>query len=83
MSEDIPEAITWPLRSYLGELPGYDPELPLDKQRDNKPSEQHGYAQFYFTPMFTQIGGSLGTSSMSRAATSTCVISCSTAGSWS
>ena len=60
VSEDIPETITWPLRSYLGELPGYDAELPLDQQRDNKPSEQHGYAQFYFTPMFTQIGGSLG-----------------------
>ena len=25
VSSEIPEDITWPLRSYLGELPGYDP----------------------------------------------------------
>ena len=60
VSRDIPEDITWPLRSYLGELPGYDPSVPLDKQKGDEPSKQHGYAQFYFTATFTQLAVSLG-----------------------
>ena len=36
VSGGIPEDIIWPLRSYLGELPGYDPELPLDKQKSSR-----------------------------------------------
>ena len=60
VSADIPEDITWPLRSYLGELPGYDPSMPLDKQKGDEPSKQHGYAQFYFTATFTQLAVSLG-----------------------
>ena len=60
VSNDIPEDITWPLRSYLGELPGYDPSMPLDKQKGDEPSKQHGYAQFYFTATFTQLAVSLG-----------------------
>jgi intracellular multiplication protein IcmO len=60
VSSDIPEDITWPLRSYLGELPGYDPGMPLDKQKGDEPSKQHGYAQFYFTATFTQLAVSLG-----------------------
>ncbi|HKM61431.1 MAG TPA: type IV secretory system conjugative DNA transfer family protein, partial [Acidisphaera sp.] len=60
VSGEIPEDITWPLRSYLGELPGYDPDLPLDKQKSDEPSKQHGFAQFYFTPMFAQLAVSLG-----------------------
>ncbi len=60
VSSDIPEDITWPLRSYLGELPGYDPSMPLDKQKGDEPSKQHGYAQFYFTATFTQLAVSLG-----------------------
>ncbi len=57
---EIPEDIIWPLKSYLGELPGFDPTLPLEKQRGDEPSKQHGYAQFYFTPTFTQLAVSLG-----------------------
>jgi intracellular multiplication protein IcmO len=57
---EIPEDIVWPLLSYLGELPGFDPELPLEKQRGDEPSKQHGFAQFYFTAMFTQLAVSLG-----------------------
>ena len=57
---EIPEEITWPLRSYLGELPGFDPTMPLDKQKGDEPSKQHGFAQFYFTPTFTQLAVSLG-----------------------
>lgn len=60
VEDEIPEEITSPLRAYLGELPGYDDSLPLDKQKDSKPREQHGYAQFYFTPIFTQLSVSLG-----------------------
>ncbi len=60
VSGEIPEDVTWPLRSYLGELPGYDPSVPLDKQKGDEPSKQHGYAQFYFTATFTQLAVSLG-----------------------
>ena len=60
VEDEIPEEITSPLRAYLGELPGYDDSLPLDRQKDSKPREQHGYAQFYFTPIFTQLSVSLG-----------------------
>lgn len=57
---EIPEDITWPLRSYLGELPGFDPTMPLEKQKGDEPSKQHGFAQFYFTATFTQLAVSLG-----------------------
>jgi intracellular multiplication protein IcmO len=57
---EIPEEIVWPLLSYLGELPGYDPSLPLTAQKGDEPSKQHGFAQFYFTAMFTQLAVSLG-----------------------
>jgi intracellular multiplication protein IcmO len=57
---EIPEEIIWPLKAYLGELPGYDPAMPLDKQKGDEPSKQHGFAQFYFTATFTQLAVSLG-----------------------
>ncbi len=60
VQDEIPEDVVWPLKAYLGELPGYDPAIPLDKQKGDEPSKQHGFAQFYFTPMFTQLGVSLG-----------------------
>ena len=60
VADEVPEDIVWPLRSYLGELPGYDPALPLDKQKGEEPSKQHGFAQFYFTATFTQLAVSLG-----------------------
>jgi intracellular multiplication protein IcmO len=58
--KEIPEDVIWPLKSYLGELPGYDASVPLDKQKGEEPSKQHGFAQFYFTPIFTQLTVSLG-----------------------
>jgi len=58
--DEIPEDIVWPLKAYLGELPGYDPSVPLDKQKGDEPSKQHGFAQFYFTATFTQLAVSLG-----------------------
>ena len=60
VGKEIPEDIVWPLKSYLGELPGYDPNLPIDKQKGEEPSKQHGFAQFYFTATFTQLAVSLG-----------------------
>jgi intracellular multiplication protein IcmO len=60
VSADIPEEIIWPLKSYFGELPGFDSSLPLDKQKSDEPSKQHGYAQFYFTGIFAKLAVSLG-----------------------
>ena len=60
VSGEIPEDIIWPLKAYLGELPGYDRTVPLDKQKGEEPSKQHGFAQFYFTETFTQLAVSLG-----------------------
>jgi len=57
---DIPEHVIYPLQAYLGEIPGYDAELAWDQQKSHQPREQHGYARFYFTEIFTQLGGSLG-----------------------
>jgi len=57
---DIPDDVLYPLQAYLGELPGYDSTLPWNEQKENKPSEQHGYAKMYYTKVFTQLGVSLG-----------------------
>jgi len=57
---DIPADVAYPLQAYLGEIPGYDTTLDYNKQKSEKPSEQHGYARFYFTAMFTQLAVSLG-----------------------
>jgi intracellular multiplication protein IcmO len=57
---DIPEHVIYPLQAYLGEIPGYDSALAFDQQKSHQPREQHGYARFYFTEIFTQLGGSLG-----------------------
>lgn len=57
---DMPENLIYPLLAYLGEIPGYDMELPYNQQKSEKPSEQHGYAIFYFTSTFTQLAVSLG-----------------------
>ena len=57
---EIPEALTYPLLAYLGEIPGYDMDLPYNQQRSEKPSEQHGYSIFYFTSTFTQLAVNLG-----------------------
>ncbi len=60
VSDEIPEEIISALKSYLWELPGYDPALPLDRQRGDEPGRQHGFAQFYWTPTFVQLAVSLG-----------------------
>ena len=57
---DIPEDIIYPLKAYLGEIPGYDTALDYNKQKSDEPSKQHGFARFYFTATFTQLAVSLG-----------------------
>ncbi len=57
---DLPADLVYPLKAYLGEIPGYDMELPYNQQKTEKPSEQHGFALFYFTATFTQLAVSLG-----------------------
>jgi intracellular multiplication protein IcmO len=57
---NIPEELTYPLRAYLGELPGYDISVPYNEQKGEEPSKQHGFALFYFTATFTQLAVSLG-----------------------
>jgi intracellular multiplication protein IcmO len=54
---DIPEKVIAPLKSYIGELPGYDPRLPLVKQKSEEPGKQHGYALYCLTPIFAQMNG--------------------------
>src|SRR5271157_5611331 len=56
----MPEDIIYPLKAYLGELPSYDLTLDWNKQKTEKPSKQHGFAQFYFTRTFELLGVSLG-----------------------
>jgi intracellular multiplication protein IcmO len=58
--DGIEEDIIYPLRAYLGEIPGYDTTLDYNRQKSDEPSKQHGFARFYFTATFTQLGVSLG-----------------------
>jgi intracellular multiplication protein IcmO len=60
LGDEIPVEIIWPLRAYLGELPGYDLDLPYNKQKGEEPSKQHGFAVFYFTAIFEKLAVSLG-----------------------
>ena len=55
VSGGIPEDLIWPLRSYLGELPGYDPELPLDKQKSREARKQHSYVISELTDPFIKL----------------------------
>ena len=57
---DMPEEIIYPLKAYLGELPGYDISVPYNEQKGDEPSKQHGFALFYFTGVFSQLSVSLG-----------------------
>ena len=47
VSDDIPDAVTWPLRSYLGEVPGYHPGMPLEGQAGSAASTQHFFVLMY------------------------------------
>jgi intracellular multiplication protein IcmO len=58
--EGIEEDIIYPLKAHLGDIPGYDTALDYDRQKSDEPSKQHGFARFYFTATFTQLGVSLG-----------------------
>ena len=57
---DIPEAMLYPLRAYLGETGGYDVRQPFDRQKLDEPSRQHCFVIMYFSRAFTQLGVTLG-----------------------
>ena len=57
---DIPEAMLYPLRAYLGETGGYDVRQPFDRQKLDEPSRQHSFVIMYFSRAFTQLGVTLG-----------------------
>ena len=57
---DIPVDLLKPVLHYLGEVPGYNIDLPYNEQTTDKPVEQYGYALMYFTQAFTQLSVSLG-----------------------
>lgn len=57
---DIPVDLLKPVLNYLGEVPGYNIDLPYNEQTTDKPVEQYGYAVMYFTQAFTQLSVGLG-----------------------
>lgn len=57
---DIPVDLLRPVLNYLGEVPGYNIDLPYNEQTTDKPVEQYGFAQMYFTEAFTKLSVSLG-----------------------
>src|SRR5947209_1586658 len=57
---DIPEAMRYPLRAYLGETGGYDVHQPFNNQKMDEPSRQHSFCVMYFSRAFTQLGVTLG-----------------------
>ncbi len=56
----IPEALLYPLVSYLGETGGYDKNLPFNKQKSDEPAKQHSFVVMHFSATFTQLAVSLG-----------------------
>ena len=57
---DIPVDLLKLVLNYLGEVPGYNIDLPYNEQTTDKPVEQYGYALMYFTQAFTQLSVGLG-----------------------
>ena len=57
---DIPEALLYPLRSYLGETGGFDKTLAHNKQKSDEPAKQHSFVVMHFSATFTQLAVSLG-----------------------
>jgi intracellular multiplication protein IcmO len=53
---EMPEHLISPLKTYLGELPGYDMRLDWDRQKTGVPARQHAFAQVYLTHTFPQLG---------------------------
>ncbi len=47
IADDLPDEVSDGLHTYLGSLPGYDPDLSYDGQRSDQSANIHGYAQFY------------------------------------
>ncbi len=46
---DMPAALAQTLHSYLGQIGGFDFDVPLNDQRSRQPSEQHSYVTMRLT----------------------------------
>lgn len=57
---EIPEALLYPLKAYLGETGGYDASLPYNQQKSDEPAKQHSFVTMHFSATFTQLAVSLG-----------------------
>jgi intracellular multiplication protein IcmO len=57
---DMPEALLYPLRAYLGETGDFDFNLPWNQQKTNEPARQHSFVLLHFRQTFTQLAVSLG-----------------------
>ena len=57
---DMPEALLYPLRAYLGETGDFDFTLPWNQQKTNEPARQHSFVLLHFRQTFTQLAVSLG-----------------------
>ena len=54
---DIPAEVIWPLRRYLGELPGWDRAVLLEVQASVEPWRQHSYVAMYAAPALARLSG--------------------------
>ncbi|MDD2859493.1 MAG: type IV secretion system DNA-binding domain-containing protein [Acidiphilium sp.] len=57
---DIPGALIYPLRAYLGETGNYELDLDWNRQKSTEPSRQHSFVLLHFRQTFTQLAVSLG-----------------------
>jgi intracellular multiplication protein IcmO len=57
---DIPDALLYPLRAYLGETGDFDLQLDWNRQKSTEPSRQHSFVLLHFRQTFTQLAVTLG-----------------------
>ncbi len=67
---DMPPALVQTLRSYLGQIGGFDFDVPLNDRRIRQPSEQHSYVTMRLTDGLLSGWLASGTSSRCGPATS-------------
>jgi len=66
---DMPAALVQTLRSYLGQIGGFDFDVPLNDQRNQQVTEQHSYVAMRLTNGFLSAWLAPGTSSRCGPAT--------------
>lgn len=57
---DLPAEVVRTLRSYLDQLPGYDPDLPYDGQWPQQTVNMHHYALFYLAHVCAPVSAASG-----------------------